>query len=41
LPIGAQVDVVDENEGFHRVALVHRDPQRSDWAREFQKKSST
>jgi signal transduction histidine kinase len=35
------VDVVDENEGFHRVALVHRDPQRSDWAREFQKKSST
>jgi signal transduction histidine kinase len=35
------VDVVDENEGFHRVALVHRDPQRSDWAREFQKKFST
>ena len=34
------VDVVDENEGFHRVALVHRDPQRSDWAREFQKKFS-
>jgi len=35
------VDIVDENEGFHRVALVHRDPQRSDWAREFQKKFST
>src|SRR4030095_8594234 len=35
------VDVVDENEGFHRVALVHRDPQRMDWAREFQKKFST
>jgi signal transduction histidine kinase len=35
------VDVVDENEGFHRVALVHRDPQRTDWAREFQKKFST
>src|SRR5207244_2894093 len=34
------VDVVDDNEGFHRVALVHRDPQRSDWAREFQKKFS-
>jgi PAS domain S-box-containing protein len=34
------VDVVDD-EGFHRVALVHRDPQRSDWAREFQKKFST
>ena len=35
------VDVVDENNGFHRVALVHRDPQRADWAREFQKKFST
>jgi signal transduction histidine kinase len=35
------VDVVDENEGFHRVALVHRDPQRADWAREFQKRFST
>jgi PAS domain S-box-containing protein len=34
------VDVVDENDGFHRVALVHRDPQRSDWAREFQKRFS-
>src|SRR5438067_6526547 len=30
------VDVVDDNNGFHRVALVHRDPTRSDWAREFQ-----
>jgi PAS domain S-box-containing protein len=35
------VDVVDENEGFHRVALVHRDPQRTEWARDFQKKFST
>src|SRR6185369_2995928 len=35
------VDVVDDNEGFHRVALVHRDPQRADWAREFQKRFST
>src|SRR5262249_1260142 len=35
------VDVMDESEGFHRVALVHRDPQRSEWAREFQKKFST
>jgi len=35
------VDVTDDNEGFHRVALVHRDPQRSDWAREFQRRFST
>ena len=35
------VDVVDEDNGFHRVALTHRDPQRSEWAREFQKKFST
>src|SRR5205814_6526083 len=35
------VDVVDENEGFRRVARVHRDPQRSEWGREFQKKFST
>jgi len=35
------VDIVDENNGFHRVALVHRDPSRMDWAREFQKKFST
>src|SRR5438128_6319612 len=34
------VDVVDDQNGFHRVALVHRDPARSDWAREFQKKVS-
>src|ERR1700746_33621 len=34
------VDIVDENEGFHRVALTHRDPQRAEWAREFQKKLS-
>src|SRR5256712_2397473 len=32
------VDVVDDSEGFHRVALVHRDPARTEWAREFQKK---
>ncbi len=30
------VDVVDDNNGFHRVALVHRDPSRLQWAREFQ-----
>ena len=35
------VDIVDENNGFHRVALVHRDPSRMAWAREFQKKFST
>ncbi|HEY2384636.1 MAG TPA: GAF domain-containing protein [Terriglobia bacterium] len=35
------VDVVDENNGFHRVALTHRDPQRAEWAREFQKKFSS
>src|SRR5438105_1820306 len=35
------VDVVDDNNGFHRVALVHRDPSRNDWAREFQKRFST
>src|SRR3989442_1335489 len=35
------VDVVDDNNGFHRVALVHRDPSRNDWAREVQKKFST
>src|SRR5437870_10647475 len=34
------VDVVDDNNGFHRVALVHRDPSRTEWAREFQKKFS-
>jgi signal transduction histidine kinase len=32
------VDVVDNNNEFHRVALVHRDSARNDWAREFQKK---
>src|SRR6058998_645747 len=35
------VDVVDENNGFHRVALVHRDPSRTEWAREFQRKFPT
>src|SRR5436190_9553590 len=34
------VDVVDDEDGFHRVALVHRDPSRSQWAKEFQKKFS-
>jgi two-component system sensor kinase len=32
------VDVVDEDQQFHRVALVHRDPARMEWAREFQKR---
>src|SRR5262245_33665288 len=32
------VDIVNENEEFHRVALVHRDPARMEWAREFQKR---
>jgi signal transduction histidine kinase len=31
------VDVVSEDQAFHRVALVHRDPSRMDWAREFQR----
>src|SRR5438067_7644954 len=35
------VDVVNDNNTFHRVALVHRDPSRTDWAREFQKRFST
>src|SRR5436189_73251 len=35
------VDIVGENNGFHRVALVHRDPSRMEWAREFQKKFPT
>jgi len=30
------VDVVDDDHGFHRVALVHRDPARLQWARDFQ-----
>jgi signal transduction histidine kinase len=30
------VDVVDDDRGFHRVALVHRDPSRMQWARDFQ-----
>jgi PAS domain S-box-containing protein len=32
------VDVVDDEHGFHRLALVHRDPARMEWAREFQKR---
>jgi PAS domain S-box-containing protein len=32
------VDVVSDDEEFHRVALVHRDPARTEWAREFQRK---
>src|SRR6266567_2647375 len=34
------VDVVDDEDGFHRVALVHRDPSRNEGAKEFQKKFS-
>jgi signal transduction histidine kinase len=34
------VDIVEENNGFHRVALVHRDPARMEWAAEFQKRLS-
>src|SRR5437016_2423262 len=30
------VDVVDDDQAFHRVALVHRDPSRLQWARDFQ-----
>jgi signal transduction histidine kinase len=32
------VDVTDDNNAFNRVALVHRDPARGDWAREFQRR---
>jgi len=32
------VDVVSEDQEFHRVALVHRDPSRTEWAKEFQRK---
>src|SRR5437762_3169013 len=35
------VDVVDDNNGFLSISLVHRDPARTEWAREFQKKFST
>src|SRR2546425_5231432 len=35
------VDVTDEDNGFHRVALVHRDPSRMEWAGEFQKRFGT
>jgi len=35
------VDIMDDNNGFHRVALVHRDPSRLEWAREFQKRFTT
>ena len=31
------VDVVSDSAEFHRVALVHRDPERTEWAREFQR----
>jgi len=30
------VDVVDDDQAFHRVALVHRDASRLQWARDFQ-----
>lgn len=32
------VDIVAEDQGFHRVALVHNDPSRMEWAREFQRR---
>ncbi len=32
------VDVMEDQNGFHRVALVHRDPARMEWAKEFQKR---
>ncbi len=32
------VDIVDDEHGFHRVALVHRDPARLEWVREFEKR---
>jgi PAS domain S-box-containing protein len=32
------VDVMADNNEFHRVALVHRDSSRNEWAREFQKR---
>src|SRR6185436_11662595 len=35
------VDVVDDNNAFHRVALVHRDSTRNEWARDFQKRLTT
>lgn len=34
------VDVVSEDQGFHRVALVHRDPDRTEWARDFERRFS-
>jgi signal transduction histidine kinase len=32
------VDIVSDENSFHRVALVHRDPARMEWAKEFQKR---
>jgi PAS domain S-box-containing protein len=32
------VDIVAEDDGFHRVALVHRDQTRMEWAKEFQRR---
>ena len=32
------VDVVDEDNAFHRVALVHKEASRNEWARDFQKR---
>jgi PAS domain S-box-containing protein len=31
------VDILSTEENLHRVALVHRDPSRNEWAREFQR----
>jgi signal transduction histidine kinase len=32
------VDIDAEEQGLHRVALVHRDPARMEWAKEFQRR---
>ena len=32
------VDIVSDEQSFHRVALVHRDPARMEWAKEFQRR---
>ncbi len=32
------VDIVSEDQGFHRVALVHNDPGRMEWAKDFQRR---
>src|SRR5437867_90480 len=32
------VDIISEDQDFHRVALVHSDPSRMEWAKEFQRR---